>query len=414
MNWLIFLMSAHAEEIQLNGDAKSFFIAGFPYEHLFMPSSTYGQSFIDGRLKLKTKLHPSIRLVAHHAVTMGSMAPESKLSQELAMLDQDADVEMNSGFMTGVGLSAPEAITLSWKAFEESELMMQGRTDRLYLEFSLQNVEMRVGRQPISFGYGMAFNPMDLIQPFGVATIDNEYKPGVDAIRSDIYTGMYTQFTFVAAYVGDWSQEGMIFAFNGKTTIKETEVSIFGALAREDYVVGGGVSGSIGPIGVYGDLTLTVPKEDEELFVRSEIGTLWKPLEDTTISAEVYVQTCGAEDADQYLSFVEENPRFQSGELWLMGRYYASLGLSQQITPLLGANVSATSNIADQSAMISAGLSYSVADNTVLSLGGFYGFGERPDTISLTDLFLDPDSFQLNSEFGFYPTMFFGQFKAYF
>ncbi|MEC7984375.1 MAG: hypothetical protein VX278_04375 [Myxococcota bacterium] len=414
MIWLALILGAEAQDLQVNGDVKSFFIAGFPYDHLLMMEDDYGQSFLDTRLKIRAKLLPNIKLVAHHAVTMGTATPPSNLSTELAALGQELEGEMSSGFMTGVGLQAPEAIDLSWTAFEDSFLILHGRTDRLYLELSVGNAEIRLGRQPISFGYGMAFNPLDLIQPFGVATIDAEYKPGVDAFRTDIYIGMASQITAVAAYVGDWNREGMIFAVNGKTTLGMTECSLFAASVRGDSVFGAGVSGSLGPVGVYGDATVTLPYEEEDdVFIRAEIGSLWKPFGDTTITAEAYVQTNGAESPEDYLTFASEDPRFARGEIWLMGQYYGTLGISQQLTPLLGANVATTANFLDPSAMISAGLSYSIADNSELYVGGFYGLGQRPDELTITDLFLDPNALAISSEFGFYPTMFFAQLRAY-
>ena len=127
MMWFVFVSAASAQDIQVNGDIKNFFITGFPYEHLLMIEDDYAQSFLDTRLKVKVKATPNLRFVAHHVVTMGSISPQTNISRELALLGQELDDEMSSGFMTGVGLQAPEAITLSWNAFEDSMLMMQGR-----------------------------------------------------------------------------------------------------------------------------------------------------------------------------------------------------------------------------------------------------------------------------------------------
>ena len=125
------------------------------------------------------------------------------------------------------------------------------------------------------------------------------------------------------------------------------------------------------------------------------------------------MQSNGAEEAEEYLRFASEDPRFARGEIWLMGRYYGMLSVSQQVTPLLSANLATTGNILDQSAMVNIGFSYSVADNTVLYVGGFYGFGERPEETDIGDLLLNPNALSLSSEFGFYPTMFFTQLRAY-
>ena len=411
---LAWLQLGYAEENNINADVKNFFIAGFPFEHLLMPEQPYAQSFLDTRLKLEAKLFPNVRLVAHHAVTLGTPQPTTKLSTELAALGQELDEELGGGFMTGVGLAAPELFSLSWRAFEEGDLFLQGRTDRLYVDISISNIELRIGRQPISFGYGLAFNPLDLIQPFGVATIDGEYKPGIDAVRGDVYLGMASQITVVAAYMGSWAQEDMIYAINGLTTVGMTECSLFAARVRGDTVLGLGATGSIGSVGVYGDGSFTFPAQtDTDPFLRIEMGALLRPFEDTTITAELYHQSNGAERVEDYLSFASEDPRFERGELWLMGQYYATLGLGQQLTPLLSANLATTANLIDQSAMINLGLSYSMSDNTTLVMGGFYGLGERPQEVTLTNLFSDPDALQLASEFGFYPSMFFMQLKSY-
>ncbi len=40
-------------------------------------------------------------------------------------------------------------------------------------------------------------------------------------------------------------------------------------------------------------------------------------------------------------------------------------------------------------------------------------FGERPEESALGDILLDPTALSVSSEFGFYPTMFFTQLRAY-
>ena len=51
MMWLASLLVAQAQEVQVNADVKSFFIAGFPFEHLLMVEDDYGLAFLDTRLK---------------------------------------------------------------------------------------------------------------------------------------------------------------------------------------------------------------------------------------------------------------------------------------------------------------------------------------------------------------------------
>ena len=399
------------DAFQTHADLKQFFLAGFPEEHLLSPPSNYGQGFLDGRIKFRLE-GENWSSEIHHVVTMGSKAPVTQLELELQTFGMELEDEDSGSFMTGVGLQAPEAIELSWQGDKDADLFLQGRTDRLYIKGSIGPVDIQIGRQPISFGNGFVFSPLDLVQPFSFATIDNEYKPGIDALRLDGYIGMSTHITAVAAYAGDWDVEGMTYVLNGTTTVGWTDISLFLGKVRSDNVFGVGVVSSIGPVGIHSDVSYTMPNNDtEDPFVRGVLGGMYKPFEKSTINTEFYYQSLGKDDPKDYLEF-SESDRFARGEVWLMGQSYASLAWSQDITPLILGSVSVIGNLNDQSTMISPSLSISVSDNTQAGIGGFMGLGEKPEDIELMDLSGDVDI--LNSEFGFFPKMLFAQMRSYF
>ncbi len=138
---------------------------------------------------------------------------------------------------------------------------------------------------------------------------------------------------------------------------------------------------------------------------------MYKPFEKSTINTEVYYQSLGKSDPKDYLIF-SESERFSRGEIWLMAQSYASIAWSQELTPLIQGSVSAIGNLNDQSTMLSPSLSISVSDNTQVALGGFVGLGEGPEDIEILELAEDIQF--LNSEFGFFPKMFFAQMRSYF
>jgi hypothetical protein len=408
------IMQLQADEVEMaemsiHGDVKTFFIAGFPEEHILQPMSDFGQSFVDGRLKLRWKINQNVYVDAHHAITMGTAAPQTQMEVELGNLGVEVEGGTNV-MMTGVGLQAPELMKLSWTG-EDSDLFLQGRTDRFYVQASVGSVDIRLGRQPISFGHGMLFNPMDLVQPFSFATIDSEYKPGVDAMRVDGYIGMSSQITGALVYAGDWESDGLIAIINGNTTVGWTDISAFYGMVRGDQVLGTGFVSSIGSVGIHADVTYTMP-EQEDPFVRTVLGWMWKPYERATLNGELYMQTLGAESVDDYFTFASSE-RFARGELWLLGRYYGSLSFSQEVTPLVFANISVITNFMDSSAMITPSLQVSVSDEVQLNLGGYIGLGEAPDEITLTELLLGEDM-SINSEFGMLSKTAFLQCKMYF
>jgi len=136
-------------------------------------------------------------------------------------------------------------------------------------------------------------------------------------------------------------------------------------------------------------------------FFRGVVGADWRPTDKTTLSGEVYVQTLGPADRSGYLAFAM-NDRFARGELWLLGRYYAGLVVSQEITPLIHGSLGLIGNLGDPSLLVAPTLAWSVGENSELDAGAFFGVGKRPEALAL------------NSEFGLYPATAFVEMKVYF
>ena len=391
---------------EAHGNVKSFFLATFPYENeLFMPDGPYGQGIASARVQLTAKAIEHFTLEIHPALTAQS-ATESAVGDTIG---------------TGVGQSAPEAVDLTWIE-DDGTLRMIGRIDWMYLRTSYPGIDVTLGRQPVGFGNGLFFTPMDLVNPFSVTTIDTEFRAGVDAVRVDGFLGM-SRISAVAAYAGDWTLDETVLAIHGQGTIGVTDVSGFLGSVYAEPVFGLGAVTSIGPVGVHTDTTLTLP-EDDDPFVRSVVGVTWRPTATTSLSTEAYLQTFGASSPDGYL-LVASSDRFTRGEVWQMGRTYAALSLGQEITPLILGNLALIGNLADPSAMLAPSLTWSLAENADLSAGVYAGLGARPEEVDPLDL-VNPATLQpwgpkklssrlgIQSEFGLVPTTAFLQMRAYF
>lgn len=410
---IFFLSKSWAEAPEVNADLKHFFTVTSPYEFILMPPNAYAQAYVDGRVKVLWTPIDSLKIEGHHVITAGTLAPETELERELKALGIE-DVEESDGntFMTGVGLNAPEAVDLSW-AVQDEEFFLQGRTDRLLIRYRFGKVDMTLGRQAVGLGNGMMFNPMDLVQPFSFATIDSEYKPGVDAFRVDGYLGMNGQVGLVTAYSGDWTVDGLTAISYAKHQAGPTEISYILGAVRSDIVLGLGSSTALGAVGLHVDATVTVPEDEEtEPFVRAVAGVFARPLMRSSLTTEFYMQSLGAERPEDYLEFASSD-RYDRGELWLLGRYYASIVWGQELGPLVTANLSSTLNLEDGSAFLGPVLNYSISDEVQAVIGGFFGVGARPKSPEITSLLLG-DNVDINSEFGLYPSSIFVQTRSYF
>ncbi len=388
---------AAAEEppASFHGDIKTFYVASFP-DGL----DNTAQGIADLRLKFEADAGEHWSFLAHHTVTTFNVPPGVGLA----------------GTNAGVGLQAPEFVDLTWEPDTGPSLLVRGRTDRLSVKYSRSGLDVTLGRQPVTFGSGLVFTPMDIVNPFSAAVIDTEYKPGVDALRIDAYFGTSARVTGIAAWAGPFVHSGselsavddVIYALNGTVTVGVTDLVGLVTSVRGEPVFGVGFISAIGPVGIHGDATLTLPPEEaleDDPFVRAVVGADWRPTPTTTLTAEAYYQGFGSNDPDDFLALLL-GPRFTRGEVWQLGLWYASVAVAQEITPLVNLNVGLVGNLGDPSLLVTSGVAWSVASNATLSAGLFAGVGPSPDFSS--------DLPVLRSEFGTYAPAGFLSVRTYF
>ena len=400
-------LGAHAAspiQGEVSGEVSSFFFGMMPEEHaIFAPDGASGMGSVTGRLKSHLDLGSHIRLTAHPVLA--------------------SSTGQATWIQTGTATQAPQAVDLSWTPDVEGDLDVRARMDWLHLRAKTQGLALTVGRQPIGFGSGVFFTPMDLVSPFGLTTVDTSHRPGVDAVRVDGFFGTSGRVTGVAAYAGDWDLEGMIFLTEGQVTVGLTDLHLMAGEVYGEHVIGLGMASSIGAVGLHGDVTLTIP-DAEDSFIRAVIGTDWRPTATTTLSAEAYLQTLGETNPDEYMVLALSD-RFARGELQQLGRTYVGAMVQQEITPLTHGGLAVYANLEDSSALLSPSIAVSISDNADLSAGAFIGMGDRPSDVNPLDL-VDPATFQplpddeaarrlgVNSEFGLVAPTFFVQMKSAF
>ena len=417
-------------QASVHGDAKSFFFASFPYDHLlFVDDPTdptaltdpqaepSGQGLVSGRLALEAAGWDRVKLDLHGILIAG--APGGGAG--------------GGGFLqTGAG--TPQAVDLTWEAVSGAGLDAFGRVDRATLSVALDGVDLTLGRQPVTLGRALIFTPWDLGGPISPTVVDQDYNPGGDAARVDAYVGMATQFTAIAAYgapePGDWAPGGLVVVGTGQTTVGVWDLGLMGGSVHGDTVFGGSLAGVVGPVGLHLEGTVTLPAEgagpdgaDEDPFARVVAGAMHS-FGDLTLSGEAYYQGNGAAEPGAYL-VQATSERYARAELWAWGQWYGAASASWQAFPRLGGTLAVIANLADPSALVAPSLSWSVSGESDLSLGAYVGLGARPDDVTLqtlVDAGLGPGSTEadvlralpVNSEYGLIPATAFASWRAYF
>jgi hypothetical protein len=66
--------------------------------------------------------------------------------------------------------------------------------DRAWVQYTHNNLDVKVGRQRINWGQTLVWNPNDMFNSYNFFDFDYEEKPGSDGIRLQYYTGMMESF----------------------------------------------------------------------------------------------------------------------------------------------------------------------------------------------------------------------------
>ena len=282
--------------------------------------------------------------------------------------------------------------------------------DRASLQFSTDFADFSVGRDAIAWGSARVVNPTDVVAPYTYDQLDTEDLVGVDALRVRIPVGVMGEID--AGYISgaDFDFDKSAIFLRTQLNAAETDFSILLLEFQRDLLIGLDVARGIGGAGFWLETAyvLTEPFNDEsdtsEDYLRTSIGLDYSFGGETYAFIEYHFNGAGAPEPENYLTNLEQ-PAYTRGSVYLLGRHYLAPGFTRQITPLIGFGGQLLFNLSDVSAWIAPQVSYNIAEDIHLSIGGLISLGNRPEDDGLTEL---------RSEFGRYPNLFFSSFRVYF
>lgn len=125
--------------------------------------------------------------------------------------------------------------------------------DRLWLQLSFGNLEVKLGRQRINWGQTFVWNPNDIFNSYSYFEVDYPERPGSDALRIQYYTGNASTLELAAKAdsAGKITAAGY-FRFN---TLGFDIQLLGGVYQQEDLYVGTGWSGNLGPTAFRGEVS---------------------------------------------------------------------------------------------------------------------------------------------------------------
>jgi hypothetical protein len=269
---------------------------------------------------------------------------------------------------------------------ESSAVRMTQKIDRLSLAYTTPNFVIRVGRQALTWGAGIMFHPMDLIDPFAPDTIDTEYKPGVDMAYTQWLLQDGSDLQVIVApraqrNGGPVAEDASTFAAVLHTRVGSLGTTWLLARDRGDWTMALGLSGSLGGAAWNAEIIPTIEKhgrvETSALVNISDAVTLFE--RNATLFAEYYHNGFGiAGDGisfDRLPSTLTSRPA--RGQVFNIEQDYLAGGMTLEWTPLLSLSPSIIINLNDGSAYTAGEANWSLNDNLNLIFGAQVPVGSK-------------------------------------
>jgi|GEM_PF-189190 len=374
-----------------------------PEARLKLQVGPFGPEIQGGRLSLD--LHAETVLRAGDTVSAGREL--ARLVQlVLQVVPEELAGQGTSALLTGFagstgGGGADEDATrlfdLTW-VDEGSQYRLTGRIDRLSLTWRPDWGSVRVGRQALTWGNGLLFNPMDLFNPFSPSDVERDYKVGDDMVTvqmSDVAGG---ELQLLAVPRRDLATGDV--EWNRSSVAVKLHRDLFGGLAGRlggvgvdllasrhygETVLGAGATGTLGGAAWRTDVVWTALEDRPGRETRGDFVTAVANLDRAWIWGgrnwygwvELYYDGLGNAEAIRALDDPALVERLARGELFTLGRRYADTSVNVELHPLVNLWATVLHNLDDDSGLLQPRLVWSAEENLEITLGADLYYGGR-------------------------------------
>ena len=138
-----------------------------------------------------------------------------------------------------------------------NSLIVNSIMDRLWLDYSKGDWEIRVGRQRVNWGLNTVWNPNDLFNALDYLDFDYEERPGSDAVRVQYYLGEMSSIDI--AYKWAEGSKKNVGAIKYKFNTHTYDIQLLLGQYQEDLAAGFGWAGNIKKAGFKGEGTYFIP-----------------------------------------------------------------------------------------------------------------------------------------------------------
>ncbi len=316
-----------------------------------------------------------------------------ELAGELTTLQGDTleNSGLFGGASSGEGINvvsdALRAVNLTTQISSGSRHAVAARLDRAQLVWQKQRWRARLGRQALSLGSGLVFNPMDIFNPFSPTATDRDFKPGSDALLLTRSGNNGSEFEAFAVFRRERGEQNPhadqgSYALRYRSTVKSLEYEVIGARHFDANVAMASLSGPLGGavwrlnwVGSHeqGETTHSIVVNlDYGFGFRDQLGYGF---------VEYYHNGYGNRRAAENLSnlSLDAIARLGRGELFVTERNYLSAGTRLGLSPLLNFTTTAIVNLDDFAPLVQSAFTYTAGNNVTIETGAIVPTGGSGD-----------------------------------
>ena len=247
------------------------------------------------------------------------------------------------------------------------------RLDRLSATWSSEKTVVRIGRQAITWGNGLVFSPMDIVNPFDPTAVDTEYKSGDDMIYAQYLRDNGDDIEFAQVFrrdplTGDPESYAYTTAVKYHGFAGEGEYDLLVSRHYDDTTIGVGGNRSVGGAVVHGDVVWTDGDDGSRVQLVANISYSWVwGGKNVSGLLEYYFNEFGQSSGRYEITSLLQNTvlidRLQRGEMFTLGRNYLAGGLVIEMSPLWMLTPNLFANLDDGSALLQVVTRNSLGDN---------------------------------------------------
>lgn len=248
------------------------------------------------------------------------------------------------------------------------------RLDRLSVGYAADNAVLRIGRQAISWGNGLIFSPMDIVNPFDPTAVDTEYKVGDDMIYGQYLLRNADDIQVAHVFrrdpvTGSPNSRSTTTAAKYHGILGDSEYDLLIAESYDELTIGFGGNKSVGGAIWRGDVMMTDTDSGNKFQLVTNLSYSWV-LGGRNMSGviEYYFNGFGQRSNQYDPAMLLQNPdllgRLERGEMFTIGRNYLAGGVLIEMNPLWTVTPNLFTNLDDGSALLQVTTRYSLGDNS--------------------------------------------------